>query len=108
MIVTTSETVEGKQIRQHLGLVTGEAILGIVFTKDIFARVRDIFGGRVKGYEKELFQAMKMALERMLERSGELGANAIVGVRFEVEVMSPRGEGTVIMVLCYGTAVELG
>lgn len=108
MIVTTSENVEGHRTIRHLGLVTGEAIFGIMFMKDWFAKMRDLFGGRVKGYEKELFHAMKTALDRMLERSQQIGANAIVGVRFEIEVMSPRGEGTVIMVLCYGTAVELG
>jgi len=101
MIVTTTPNIEGKRIVEYKGIVTGEAVLGAHILKDIFAGIRDVIGGRVGGYEKELERAKEMALNEMIERAKKLGANAIVNVRIDYEEM----RGGMLLVCCFGTAV---
>lgn len=107
MIITTTETVEGKKIVDYLGIVTGEAVMGTNIFRDFFAGIRDIVGGRAGAYEKELRKARDTALEDMEECAQELGANAIVGVDLDYEHIG-SGERSMLMVSANGTAVRLG
>lgn len=103
MIVTTTPTVEGRRITRYCGIVAGEAILGANLVKDLFASVRDLVGGRSATYEKELLHARELALQEMQQRADEAGANAVVGVDLDYEVL---GHGSsMLMVTASGTAV---
>lgn len=106
MIVTTTPSVEGRQIAEYLGIVTGEAILGANIFKDVFASIRDIVGGRSAAYERELNNAREIALKEMADRAASLGANAVVGVDLDYEVLG-QAQG-MLMVSASGTAVKLG
>ena len=103
MIVTTTPTVQGKEIKEYLGIVTGEAIMGANIVKDIFASITDIVGGRSVTYEKELTRARDIAVKEMQENAAPLGANAIVGVDLDYETVR---EG-MLMVTVSGTAVKI-
>lgn len=103
MIVTTTPSVEGKTIRQYLGLVVGEAIVGANIFKDFFAGIRDIVGGRAGAYEEELQRARTIAIEEMIQRAQMMGANAVVGTDLDYEVLGR--EGSMLMVTVSGTAV---
>lgn len=103
MIVTTTPNIEGRQIRDYLGVVTGEAILGANIMKDLFAGFRDIVGGRSGAYEQELQKAREIAMREMEEAGTALGADAIVGVDIDYETVS---SGNMLMVTVSGTAVK--
>ncbi len=107
MLCTTTSTVEGQRVTQYLGVVTGEAILGTNFFKDIFAGITDLIGGRSATYERELRKARDIAMREMQEEAQRLGANAVIGVDIDYEEISP-GQGTMLMVSISGTAVVLG
>ena len=104
MIVTTTPSVDGKQISGYLGIVTGEAILGANIIRDIFASITDIVGGRAGQYEQELGKARKISLDDMIQDATGLGADAIVGVDLDYEVIRDG----MLMVSASGTAVKLG
>ncbi len=103
MIVTTTPFIEGKCIKRYCGIVTGEAILGANLFKDLFAGIRDLVGGRSATYEKELQRAREIALNELEERGAALGANAIVGVDLDYEVLGQNNG--MLMVSASGTAV---
>lgn len=103
MIVTTTGSIEGKTITDYHGVVAGEAVMGANFVRDFFARVTDIIGGRSGAYQKELKKARELALEGLMEEAAELGANAVVGVNLDTEVM---GE-SMLMMVASGTAVTV-
>ncbi len=105
MIVTTTPSVEGKSITAYLGIVTGEAILGANLFKDLFAGIRDMVGGRSATYERELQNARDLALQEMSQRASQMGANAVVGVDLDYEVLG-QSNG-MLMVSVSGTAVRL-
>ena len=105
MIVTTTPSIEGQRITKYCGIVTGEAILGANLFKDIFAGIRDLVGGRSATYERELQRARDIAMEELRQRAQELGANAVVGVDLDYEVLG-QGNG-MLMVSASGTAVVL-
>lgn len=105
MIITTTPTIEGQPIRRYLGLVTGEAIVGANVFKDIFAGITDIVGGRASMYETELQRARDIALSEIQQRASMIGANAIVGVDLDYEVLGQSG--SMLMVSISGTAVEV-
>ena len=105
MIVTTTPTIEGKQIGQYYGIVTGETIIGANFVKDFFAGIRDIVGGRSGSYEQVLREAKDTALKEMTERASMMGANAIVGVDLDYETVGANG--SMLMVTAAGTAVRI-
>ena len=86
MIITTTPNNEGKRIKEYLGIVTGEAVLGANLFRDLFAGIRDIVGGRSGAYEKELRKARSQAFEEITEAAQELGANAILGVDIDYEL----------------------
>lgn len=103
MHVTTTPSIDGKHITRYCGVVAGEAILGANLFKDLFAGIRDLVGGRSATYERELQRARDIALKEMQERAQELGANAVVGVDLDYEVLG-QGNG-MLMVSASGTAV---
>ncbi|GLQ05029.1 heavy metal-binding domain-containing protein [Sneathiella chinensis] len=103
MITTTTGSVEGKRIVAYHGIVGGEAVMGANFVRDFFARVTDIVGGRSGAYQKELRKARAIALEELMEEAAEIGANAVVGVNLDTEIM---GE-SMLMVVASGTAVTV-
>lgn len=107
MLVLTTHSVEGKKIVKHLGLVSGEAILGANIFKDFFAGIRDIVGGRSASYEKELRQAKDLAIHEMTEQARSLGANAVVAVDLDYENIGTGSGGNMLMVSASGTAVEV-
>lgn len=106
MILTTTPSVEGKQITAYLGVVTAEAILGANIVKDIFAGFSDFFGGRSKTYEAELKKARQAALAELEEVARQMGADAVVGIDLDFEVIGSKG--SMLMVNVSGTAVKLG
>jgi uncharacterized protein YbjQ (UPF0145 family) len=103
MIITTTQEIQGRQVVEYLGIVTGEAILGANIFRDIFAGIRDIVGGRSAAYEKELQRARGIALEELEQRAADLGANAVIGVDLDYEVLG--GGNGMLMVAASGTAV---
>jgi uncharacterized protein YbjQ (UPF0145 family) len=105
MILTTTPNIEGHRITEYLGVVTGEAILGANFFRDFFAKVRDVVGGRSGAYEKELARARETAFREIQEEALEVGANAIVGIDLDYEVMGETG--SMLMVTISGTAVTI-
>ena len=105
MILTTTPNIEGHRITEYLGVVTGEAILGANFFRDFFAKIRDVVGGRSGAYEKELARARETAFREIQEEALEVGANAIVGIDLDYEVMGENG--SMLMVSISGTAVTI-
>ncbi|MDT7908964.1 heavy metal-binding domain-containing protein [Thermus sp.] len=105
MILTTSGSVEGRQVEAYLGIVFGEAIVGANLFRDLFAQIRDIVGGRSGAYEAELRRARELALEEMKEEARRLGADAVIGVDIDYEVLG--GNNSMLMVTASGTAVRL-
>lgn len=103
MIITTTPTIEGKPIKQYYGLVCGEAIMGANIVRDIFASITDVVGGRSGAYEHKLAKAREIALEEMNEQASRLGANAVVGVDLDYEVIRDG----MLMVTASGTAVVI-
>lgn len=103
MQVTTTPSIEGRHITRYCGIVAGEAILGANLFKDIFAGIRDLVGGRSATYEHELERAREIALQEMQQRAQEVGANAVVGVDLDYEVLG-QANG-MLMVSASGTAV---
>ena len=102
MIITTTPRIEGKRIVQYKGIVFGEVISGVNVIKDIAAGLTNFFGGRSGSYENELIEARENALREMEQRAAALGANAVVGVDIDYEVL---GQGKMLMVTASGTAV---
>lgn len=103
MIMTTTPSIEGKQITEYRGIVTGEAIMGANAFKDLFAGIRDLVGGRSATYERELQRAREIALDELEQWALELGANAVVGIDLDYEVLG--GSNGMLMVSASGTAV---
>lgn len=103
MIVTTTPTIEGKSIVEYRGIVFGEVISGVDFVKDFAAGITNFFGGRSESYEGELIQARQNAVEEMVQRASRAGANAVVGVDVDYEVLGQANN--MLMVTASGTAV---
>ena len=104
MIISTTNRLDGATIEEYLGIVTGEAIIGANIVKDIFAGIRDIVGGRAGAYEDALRSAREEALRELSHEAASRGANAVVGVDIDYEVLG-RG-GSMLMVTAAGTAVR--
>ena len=105
MVVTTTPDIAGRTIRDYLGIVTGEAIMGANVFRDMFAGLRDIVGGRSGAYEKELRKAREVAMEELQDAARDLGADAVVGIDLDYEVLG--GTNGMLMVSISGTAVKL-
>lgn len=105
MIITTTPSVEGRKITQYHGIVVGEAIMGANIVRDVFASITDIVGGRSGAYEDKLQDARDTALKELQERAENFGANAVVGVDLDYEVIGKAG--SMLMVSASGTAVTV-
>ena len=105
MLVTTTNTVEGRRIVEYKGIVAGEAILGANIFKDLFASIRDIVGGRSGSYEKVLADARTTALNDLTNAAAGMGANAVIGVDIDYETVGTNG--SMLMVTAAGTAVRI-
>ena len=106
MLLTTTPSVDGQKIQRYLGVVAGEAILGANLFKDLFAGIRDLVGGRSATYERELQRARDITMQELTDRAAELGANAVVGIDVDYEVLGQNNG--MLMVSVSGTAVVLG
>ncbi len=104
MIVTTTHDLQGQTIREYLGIVVGESILGTNIFRDIGAALRDVVGGRSGAYEKKMQEAREIAIKEMVEKAEALGANAVVGVDIDYETVG----NNMMMVSASGTAVKTG
>jgi uncharacterized protein YbjQ (UPF0145 family) len=105
MIVATTPTLEGMKITAYCGIVSGEVVAGVNFLKDFAAGLTNFFGGRSGSYENEIIEARERALEEMAQRATSMGANAVVGVDIDYEVL---GQGNnMLMVIATGTAVRV-
>lgn len=105
MIVTTIPSVEGRRITEYKGVVFGEVIAGVNFVKDFVAGLSNFFGGRSGTYEEELINARQQAMDEMEQRAAQLGADAVVGVDIDYEVLG--ADNGMLMVTASGTAVRL-
>jgi uncharacterized protein YbjQ (UPF0145 family) len=106
MILSTTATIEGRRVARYAGIVTGEAIIGANIFSDFFARVRDVVGGRAASYENKLAEARAIAMREMEEEAARLGANAVVGIDLDYQVLGDKN-GMLMVTVC-GTAVVLG
>ena len=105
MIRATTHTLQNREIEEYLGIVVGEAILGANIFKDIFGAVRDIVGGRAGAYENELGKARDIAFQEIEDEARAMGANALIGIDIDYEVVGQKG--AMMMVSVSGTAVRV-
>lgn len=105
IIVSTTPTLEGRPIQDYLGIVTGEVIVGANLVRDLFANIRDIVGGRSGSYERILADARHQAIEELQAEAASRGANAVVGIDLDYEVIGDTG--SMLMVSASGTAVRV-
>lgn len=105
MYITTTPSIEGKKIAEYKGIVFGEVVSGVDFVKDFAAGLSNFFGGRSGSYEEELMRARENALHEMEQRAYQLGANAVVGVDMDYEVLGTNNG--MLMVTASGTAVRV-
>ncbi len=103
MIISTTPTLEGKKIVEYKGIVFGEIVSGVDFIKDFAAGLTNFFGGRSNSYEGELIEARQNAIEEMKNRAFQMGANAVVGVDIDYEILGSANN--MMMVIASGTAV---
>jgi uncharacterized protein YbjQ (UPF0145 family) len=106
MILSTTTMIEGRPVRSYLGIVTGDVIVGANIFSDLFASVRDIVGGRSGAYEGALRDARTQALAELKAEAAEFGADAVIGIDLDYEVLGKTG--SMLMVSASGTAVKLG
>ena len=108
MILSTTSSLNGKTIKEYRGIVFGEVISGIDFVRDFTARITNLTGGRAREYEEELVSARADAISEMVERAQKIGANALVGIRVDVESITVGEKGQMmIMIVATGTAVVI-
>ncbi len=105
MILTTTPSIDGHKITSYLGVITGEAIMGANIMRDLFASITDVIGGRSGAYEEKLQEARQIAFHELEERAARLGANAVVGIDLDYEVVGQSG--SMLMVSASGTAVRV-
>ncbi len=105
VIVTTTPSIEGRPIQEYCGIVVGEVIVGANLFRDLFANIRDIVGGRSGSYERILKKARDEAIEELQAEAAQRGANAVVAVDLDYEVVGDTG--SMLMVSASGTAVRV-
>ena len=104
MLLTTTPNIQGREITQYFGIVSGETIIGANLFKDFFAGIRDIVGGRASSYESVLREAKESALQEMSDQAARMGANAVIGIDLDYETVGANG--SMLMVTAAGTAVR--
>ena len=105
MLMSTTSTLEGKKIKEYRGIVFGEVVNGVNFTKDFLANITNFVGGRSKEYEEELVNSRADAINKIMERAKKIGANGLVGVKVDVETINVNENGVMLLVVASGTAV---
>ncbi|WP_296268481.1 YbjQ family protein [Pseudomonas sp. UBA6562] len=105
MIVTTTSQIDGRPVAQYLGVVSAQSVQGVNFVRDFFARFRDVFGGRSQTLESALRTAREQATDELQRHAQQLGADAVVGVNFEISM--PSAQGGMVVMFASGTAVRL-
>jgi uncharacterized protein YbjQ (UPF0145 family) len=105
MLLTTTNTIEGKPIQKYIGIISSETIIGANIFKDLFAGIRDIVGGRSGTYERVIEQAKESAMAELQQKAQALGANAVVGIDLDFETVGSNG--SMLMVVATGTAVNI-
>ena len=105
MLMSTTSVIDGRPVSRYLGVVTGEAIIGANIFRDVFAAIRDVVGGRSATYERALGEARDVAMAEMQTKAQELGANAVIGIDIDYEVLG-QANG-MLMVSVSGTAVTV-
>jgi uncharacterized protein YbjQ (UPF0145 family) len=105
MLIVTTPSIEGKDVTQYLGIVSGEGLIGANVYKDIFSGVRDVVGGRTSTYEIQLKKAREIAMDSMIEKAEQLDANAIIGLKISYDNLGGT-MGNTILVTAYGTAIK--
>jgi uncharacterized protein YbjQ (UPF0145 family) len=106
MLTSTTSVIEGRPVKEYLGVVTGEVIVGANIFKDLFAGIRDIVGGRAGSYESTLRDARQTAIEELVGEARALGADGVIGIDLDYEVLGQGG--SMLMVSASGTAVKFG
>ena len=104
MLTTTTNIIEGKPVKEYLGVISAETIIGANIFKDIFAGIRDIVGGRSGTYERVLQEAKQTAMKELTDKAASMGAHAVIGIDLDFETV---GSGNMLMVIATGTAVKL-
>ena len=104
MLLTTTPNIQGREITQYFGIVSGETIIGANLFKDFFAGIRDIVGGRASSYESVLREAKESALQEMSDQAARMSANAVIGIDLDYETVGTNG--SMLMVTAAGTAVR--
>ena len=104
MLLTTTPNIQGREITQYFGIVSGETIIGANLFKDFFAGIRDIVGGRASSYESVLREAKESALQEMSDQAARMGANAVIGIDLDYETVGANS--SMLMVTAAGTAVR--
>ena len=104
MLLTTTPNIQGREITQYFGIVSGETIIGANLFKDFFAGIRDIVGGRASSYESVLREAEESALQELSDHAARMGANAVIGMDLDFETVGANG--SMLMVTAAGTAVR--
>ena len=104
MITSTTNIIEGHPVREYLGVICAETIIGANIFKDLFAGIRDIVGGRSGTYERVLQEAKQTAMRELEDKATSMGANAVIGIDLDFETV---GSGNMLMVIASGTAVKL-
>jgi uncharacterized protein YbjQ (UPF0145 family) len=107
MILSTTDSIDGQKIVQYIGVISADVVMGTNFMRDFFASVRDVVGGRSGSYEKVFTEAKQEALSDLAEKAKEMGANAVVGIDIDYEIIGGDNK-TLLMVTANGTAVKLG
>lgn len=108
MVISTTSSLDGKKIKEYRGVVFGEVICGINFIKDFTASITNFTGGRAEEYEEELVNSRADAINEMIERAKKIGANALIGVKIDIESISfGEKNGVMLMVVASGTAVTI-
>ena len=105
MLLSTTSTIESKTIKEYRGIVFGQAINGINVIKDFTANITNYIGGRVTEYEEEIVNARADAIKEMIERAEKIGANALIGVKIDIEPINVGENGNMLIVHASGTAV---
>ena len=106
MILSTTPTIQGSEVERYMGIVFGDAVLGVNVVKDLLGSLRDFVGGRSGTYERELGAARDAAMRGLVAQAQELGADAVVGIDLDYETVGQGG--SMLMVTASGTAVRLG
>ena len=104
MITTTTNSIEGHPVKEYLGVISAETIIGANIFKDLFAGIRDIVGGRSGTYERVLQEAKQTAMQELVGKASSMGANAVIGIDLDFETV---GSGNMLMVIATGTAVKI-